>query len=111
MWRIGIAHQIMTERQRQEQLKAAGKFLYTCADTEMNDSQCLVVLAEEFGEVAREVCDGMHVYADKTNLRGELVQTAAVCMAWIEKIDSENAEIERANLALAEFQAASSKTA
>jgi hypothetical protein len=39
MWRIGIAHQIMTERQRQEQLKAAGKFRYTCADTEMSDSQ------------------------------------------------------------------------
>lgn len=37
------------------------------------------ILAEEFGEVARAVLEG-----DLENLAEELVQVAAVCVAWLE---------------------------
>jgi hypothetical protein len=50
----------------------------------------LAVLAEEFGEVAKEVCNLM-AGADprvKALLREELVQVAAVCVAWIEGLDA-----------------------
>lgn len=40
------------------------------------------VLAEECGEVARAVLDG------SDNLRAELVQVAAVAVAWLESLDS-----------------------
>jgi NTP pyrophosphatase (non-canonical NTP hydrolase) len=41
------------------------------------------VLAEECGEVARAVLD-----LDDTQLRTELVQVAAVAVAWLEGLDS-----------------------
>lgn len=44
----------------------------------------LAVLAEEFGEVARAVLE-----EDYENLRDELIQTAAVCVKWLEAIDNE----------------------
>lgn len=37
------------------------------------------ILAEEFGEVAHAVLEG-----DTDNLRDELIQVAAVCVAWLE---------------------------
>jgi len=43
----------------------------------------LTVLVEEVGEVARAVCDRSHY----TQLRAELVQVAAVAVAWIEAVD------------------------
>lgn len=70
---------IIEERVRQENLKAAGRFTYTCADSTPTLADKLAILAEEFGEVARAVCEG-----DKENLRTELVQVAAVCLAWLE---------------------------
>lgn len=39
----------------------------------------LAILAEEFGEVANAILE-----QDKANLREELVQVAAVCVAWLE---------------------------
>ncbi len=73
-----VAH----ERIRQEELKAAGKFTHTCADAELSDDACCRVLGEEFGEVCRALNDG-----DLANLREELVQVAAVAVAWVERID------------------------
>jgi NTP pyrophosphatase (non-canonical NTP hydrolase) len=48
---------------------------------EWNDSKDrkLAILAEEFGEVAMAINDG-----DDVNLLEELIQTAAVCLNWIE---------------------------
>lgn len=43
----------------------------------------LAILAEEFGEVAKEVVDGV----DLANLRVELIQTAAVAVSFIEALD------------------------
>lgn len=87
-----ILIEVSQEREHQESLCRSGKFRATCATTgedEMTDVECLAVFAEEFGEVAHEVTDGMPspIGADQTELRKELLQCAAVCVAWIERID------------------------
>lgn len=82
---------IEDERDRQEQLKAAGRFKFSCADLEMTNPERLAVLAEEFGEAAHEVNEtiGGHAVLNRANLRKELVQVAAVACAWIEALDKE----------------------
>jgi len=100
---------VETERNRQFDLLAAGKFPDYWKDG-VPDFHRLAVLAEEFGEVAKEACEILHndtkqwpgeeapmVFAHKERvrkrlkglLRNELVQVAAVCVAWIESLDSE----------------------
>jgi NTP pyrophosphatase (non-canonical NTP hydrolase) len=79
--RQDVLAEVGRERSRQEQLKAKGKFTYTCADAEMTDGQRLAVLVEEVGEVARAMNDGK-------GLREELIQVAAVAVAWVEAIDT-----------------------
>ncbi len=78
------------ERARQENLKTDGKFLYTCADAGMLSGEKFLVLAEEVGEVARVILN-MRLFstdykADLEVLREELVQVAAVSVAWLEFI-------------------------
>lgn len=46
-----------------------------------SDERWLAILAEEFGEVAKDVVER------RPGLRTELIQTAAVCVAWIECLD------------------------
>lgn len=81
-----------SERMRQEALKAQGRFEYTCADSGMSDAEKMTVLIEEVGEVAREVLtqDGRRLARDTVGtrdaLRAELVQVAAVAVAWIEAL-------------------------
>lgn len=79
MKRGAIFRDITKERQRQERLKAEGKFKYTCADAEMNAFDFLAVLGEEFGEVARAINE-----RDPVNMRDEIIQVAACCVAWLE---------------------------
>ena len=84
---------IARERDRQEELRASGKFSATCAtareDGGMNDFQCFAVLGEEFGEVARAVCESIEGNIEnRADLREELIQTAAVAVAWIERLDA-----------------------
>lgn len=90
---------VREERRRQQELKEAGRFLYTCADLEMTDVQRGLVVGEEYGEVCRAVLnfDGLANDPGKANLmvlRKELVQLAAVTVAWVEALDkiSERAE-------------------
>lgn len=105
--KIGVVlGEVATERERQEELKAAGKFLWSCADNEalrnkvqagITDAEKFVVLGEETGEVAREVMESI-ISSDRgleavsllhiTKLRAELIQVAAVCVAWVESIDA-----------------------
>ncbi len=86
--RIMTLAAIHHERDRQEQLMKEGRFAYTCASPEMTTAQRLAVLGEELGEVGHEVNEGfgpgrtMGVEA----LRKEIVQTAAVAVAWIEAL-------------------------
>ena len=88
-----VYEDIARERDRQEELRASGKFSATCAtareDGGMNDFQCFAVLGEEFGEVARAVCEGISGNSEhRANLREELVQVAAVAVAWIQRLDA-----------------------
>jgi NTP pyrophosphatase (non-canonical NTP hydrolase) len=99
---------IGNERSRQEKLKFDGKFLWTCADSGVTHHEKLAVLAEEFGEVAKEVVDyniDVVKYAKEIlpfplhrriyylkRIREELIQVAAVCVAWCEAIDKEIGE-------------------
>lgn len=71
---------VLEERRRQIELRKQGKFVATCAD-DISDLERLPILAEEFGEVARAMCE-----RDRTALRTELVQLAAAAVAWIEGI-------------------------
>ena len=52
-----------------------------CSSTHVDLTVKAAVLAEECGEVARAVLD-----ADFGNLRDELVQVAAVAVAWLESL-------------------------
>jgi NTP pyrophosphatase (non-canonical NTP hydrolase) len=47
------------------------------------------VLGEEYGEVCHALLEG-----DDHNLREELIQVAAVAMAWVEQIEREQARAE-----------------
>lgn len=102
---------IANERNRQEVLKAQGKFEWSVADefctrseaerTELTNQgtlywperrvitpfERLTVLAEEFGEVSAEVCEGITRPLNRVALRSELIQVAAVCAAWVEYLD------------------------
>lgn len=46
--------------------------------------RCMSVLSEECGEVAAAVNDGR-----PTGMRAEIVQTAAVCVRWLESMEAE----------------------
>jgi hypothetical protein len=106
-----VLHDIIDERARQEKLKASGKFHWTLADDRVHEDK-LAVLAEEFGEVAKNVVD-FTIFKDgyarenepfplhRTRfylqiIRTELIQVAACCVAWCENIDKllENIEAE-----------------
>lgn len=80
---------ISAERARQELLKRKGRFKFTCADPEMTDYDCLAVLTEELGEVARAVQERSGAVSDVhlLDLKRELVQVAAVAVAWFERLD------------------------
>jgi len=89
---------IIKERERQDQLRKAGKHPWSMNSIDVDDRRKLVVLAEEFGEVAMAVCkqtqtvdgckegDDVHKQLEEIeeNLTEELVQVAACCVAWLE---------------------------
>jgi NTP pyrophosphatase (non-canonical NTP hydrolase) len=85
---------VKVERIRQEKLKDEGRFEFTCADPEgLTNAEKLACLTEELGEVAQEVLtqEGRRLARDTTGtregLRKELVQVAAVAVAWIEALE------------------------
>lgn len=98
-----VLRDVGVERLRQEDLRQSGKFLWTCATDGVPLDRKMSVLSEEVGEVAKEVVDfGIardkykeekltfprhHEVALLLRIRKELVQVAAVCVAWIEAID------------------------
>jgi NTP pyrophosphatase (non-canonical NTP hydrolase) len=102
---------IYEERICQEGLVKSGKFLWTCATTSPSVSldRKMSVLSEEHGEVGREVVeygitedkyvkDNLHFPPHRRRyylerIRKELVQVAAVCVAWIEAIDEQLKEL------------------
>lgn len=86
------------ECQRQRILQSEGRFEFTCADVGLSQFEKLAILAEEIGEVAREILTQKPLgkagkaLANDTDgtvagLRKELVQVAAVAASWVEGID------------------------
>lgn len=81
MTRAEVFALVAAERLRQEQ-KWAGVHEWgagSCASGSVDARTKLAVLAEEFGEVARALLE-----RDADGLRAELVQVAAVAVAWLE---------------------------
>lgn len=72
-----VLNDVFTERERQVRLHGD----HTPADPGMDPCMKLAILMEEVGEVARELCDG-----PTRNLRVELIQVAAVAVAWAESL-------------------------
>ena len=88
MTRQALVALILAERYRQEELKAAGKFPFTCADVPgLTTGQKVAVLTEECGEVARAALAADGLVKDGADLRKDLIQVAAVCLAWLEALD------------------------
>jgi NTP pyrophosphatase (non-canonical NTP hydrolase) len=84
-----VFQEVHAERERQEELKAAGRFEETCADPGMSDFERFAVLGEEVGEVAKAILEeaGRRRRGDD-DLRTELTQVAAVAIAWLESIEA-----------------------
>lgn len=86
--------EIVRERRRQEQKgrvrRAAGVDWRSCADPEMagGDGTRYLVLGEEVGEVANASLEGTYGSLEDPDehLAEELVQVAAVALAWLEAI-------------------------
>jgi NTP pyrophosphatase (non-canonical NTP hydrolase) len=85
---LGVMAAVSHERDRQERLKADGRFAYTCADAGIDGFARFAILLEEVGEVARALNEAD---IDGPNLRAELLQVAAVAVAWVEGIDHDGA--------------------
>jgi len=89
-FRFEVLTDISKERERQESLKAAGKFPATCADDTISETVKCAVLTEENGEVARVLCERAcnpeSEEASDAKLYEELVQVAAVATAWCEAL-------------------------
>jgi len=88
---------VTVERARQEHIGKAKRLLgidwRSCADPDMGggDFTRLAVLAEEFGEVANAVLETSYGADGDEHLREELIQVAAVAVAWVEAIDRRGA--------------------
>ena len=86
---------IHAERERQEQLFREGKFLFTCASPTADPKRKLRILVEELGEVAKAI-DQLEIAGSRNSLalkawhdelKLELVQVAAVAVAWLESLE------------------------
>ena len=93
---VGALTDIVDERRRQEEIgdarRAKGVDWRSCADPDMTggDGTRYLVLGEEVGEVANASLEAGYE-PDRIgdwDLRAELVQVAAVAVAWIEAIDA-----------------------
>ena len=100
--------EVSEERMRQETLKEQGKFLFSCADKGLSEAEKLAVLSEEMGEVSKEVVELVidmsklmkfrmtpearsaaiegAIKEYKVKARKELIQVAAVAVAWVEAL-------------------------
>ena len=81
---------INAERERQEKLFRTGKILFNVASTTPDVKRKLRVLVEEVGEVAQaiDLLESGHRQTRLKHLREELVQVAAVCVAWLESLEA-----------------------
>ena len=95
---MDVMARVAKERIRQQELFLAGKFTFTCASKTADDNRKLRVLAEEVGEVA-EAIDKLEAAESRgggaasalrrEELHTELVQVAAVAVAWLESMEGQ----------------------
>ena len=89
---------IAQERSRQRELFRTGKISFDVSSATPDANRKLRVLVEEVGEVAEaidqiEVCESSptpcrrHLPRLNKNLREELIQVAAVAVAWLESME------------------------
>lgn len=76
--RVRAGQDLVRELERQLELKASGKFPYTCEDDGLTDGERLAILVEEVGEVARAMQDH-----NLDNFREEIIQVAAIAVSWL----------------------------
>lgn len=82
-----VLAEVAQERERQRRLLAASKIGCDCANPDVNDFKKLAVLTEELGEVAEALQrPGQLSRAVTAHKRKELIQLAAVAVAWAESI-------------------------
>lgn len=84
-----VLNEIGKERVRQESLKREGRFKHTLADRGMDDGEKLAAICEEVGEVGRALLGNRMLVQDGGNLRKELIQVAALAVAWVESIPAD----------------------
>lgn len=90
---LEVFARIAAERIRQRELFHAGKLTFDCASPVTDNDRKLRVLTEELGEVAQAIdqlerCGrrAASVFA-REDLQTELVQVAAVAVAWLESLE------------------------
>jgi hypothetical protein len=88
-----ILHDVSNERDYQDRMFPPMTTRYALPDPNTPDGWKSAVLMEEVGEAAHEVNE-MHLHRDsmarqatRLRLRDELIQVAAVAVAWIEALD------------------------
>ena len=91
---LTVFARIANERSRQRELFHAGKITFDCASPLPDANRKLRVLVEEVGEVAQEMDrlenlrDGRAACFAREDLQEELVQVAAVAVAWLESLEA-----------------------
>lgn len=99
-----VINAIWLERLRQQDLFRAGKFSFNCATMGILPDRKLRVVMEELGEVAQAI-DALECAVQKPSesedafvrrlkklraeLRAEITQVAACCVAWLESLEEE----------------------
>ncbi len=81
-----ILELLKLERQRQNSLLAQGKIDFNCACPDIADGHKLAVLTEEVGEVAKAILE-QNDEIEQQDIRTELIQVAAVAVAWLESLE------------------------
>ena len=78
---------IHDERERQQRLFLDGFFSFTCVSPVVDPVRKLRILSEEVGEVANAIDELESGRQGQHHLKTELIQVAAVAVAWLESLE------------------------
>ena len=89
---MAVFERIAQERLRQRELLRDGKIHFNCDSPIVSDDRKLRIATGELGEIARAIDDveftaGKSKYHTHEDVRTELTQLAAVCVAWLEGME------------------------
>ena len=94
---IKVFEHVAKERLRQDAL---------WGEQHHEDGYWYAILGEEFGEIGKALCNNYYRFNNPTDndlvkekdLEEEIIQTAAVCIAWLEAVELRKAENEKTAL-------------